>query len=192
MRAMGERIAVVVAMATVVASAAQAAAPDSCQRAALQRRIGGLGEVRILGPTGPTLLHRPLVRDGGIYMGTFHAPRPALIVGGDLPAAPRPVERVAWSDIDSVQVRKGADAGSINQGLWIGALVDLAVTARFAQGAAEMGIPRELIFPLGAVQGGLVGALFGAGIQHWRTVYPRGRGERPLLPCDAEPPGVRR
>jgi len=194
MRIVGaERIALVVALLAAAVPAAHAAAPDSCQRAALQRRIGGLREVLLVGPAGEILLRQPLVDPDGIRMREpFHPPRPALIVVGELPAAPRPVERVAWSDIDSVQVHVGGDPGSITMGFVIGALVGVLISVPFSQVAAQMGVPKQVTFSLTGGLGGLFGAAFGAGVQHWRTVFPRLRGEQSMLPCGAGRQGTDR
>ena len=54
--------------AALAAAPPRAAVPDSAARAALQRQIGHLGRVRLVGPAGETFLLRPVVRDDGLHM----------------------------------------------------------------------------------------------------------------------------
>jgi hypothetical protein len=156
------------------ASAQSGAVPDSTQRAQLESRIGRLGQVQIVGAAGTQLLPRPVVREDGIHMREpYHAPRPALIVVGDVPESRRPPASVPWDQIDSVQVREGLQPRSTLMGLGIGALVGGLISGVILHRDLErLGLSGPGVISVFSVPGAVVGFALGAGIQHWHTVYP--------------------
>jgi hypothetical protein len=176
------RVRALLALAVLLAAASAAparagAVPDSAARVALQRRIGHLGRVRLLGPAGETLLLKPAVREDGLHMREPHrVPRPAVIVIGDIPAPPPPVDFVPWSEIDEVQVARGDPA----RGLVIGALLGAGVSAvLIGTYNSSIRADTEVAMPIVAtgaailVAGGaLLGALLGSYTENWRTVHP--------------------
>jgi hypothetical protein len=170
--------AALLAAVTLAAPVAAVPAPDSAQRATLQRRIGRLGRVQIVGPSGQTLLLKPVVRDDGLHMRElYRAPRQALIEIGEVPLPPPPVPFVPWSEITAIR----APARGFASGAMMGAIFATGVTAAtlFAfrhelshdwdvyEPAVWFGAP--LVIGAGVLAGGL---LFGLVGEEWRTVYP--------------------
>lgn len=153
-------------------------APGSAQRAALQDRIGRLSRVQILGPSGATLLLKPVVRDDGLHMREpYSAPRQALIEIGDVPQPPPPVSFVSWSEIDAVQAPVRAFRSGVVTGVVLSSLIVGATLFSFRRpfmddwdrhrGTVLVGTP--LLIGTGALAGGLLFALLG---EDWQTVYP--------------------
>jgi hypothetical protein len=151
--------------------------PDSITRAALQRQIGHLGKVRLAGPAGETFLLKPVVRDDGLHMsGRWRAPRPALIVIGDVPAPPPPVDFVPWSEIDQVQVPRGDPLrGALSGAIFGAGLSAIIITGyngvvrRYPEDALPIVIAGSAILVGGCAA---VGAVVGSYTEGWRTVYP--------------------
>ena len=156
---------------TVVAGAV----PDSTARADLQRRIGHLGRVRLLGPAGETFLLKPAVREDGLHMRErWRAPRPALIVAGEVPPPPAPVDFVPWSEIDEVQVPRGDPVRGLVAGALLGAGASVVLIPA-CKGAIHMDVdfPIEALCAAVLVGGGaLCGAVVGSYTEGWRTVHP--------------------
>ncbi len=147
--------------------------PDSAQRARLQESIGHLGSVQILGAGRATLLLKPVVRDDGLHMREpYRAPRLALVEIGDVPKPPPPPDFVPWSAIEAVQVKRSMNPGSMARGFVIGGLLGALVSMPFVQALGRADVPRAPAISFFAVPGAAVGVVFGAGIQHWETVYP--------------------
>ena len=154
------------------------AVPDSATRAALQKRIGRLAKVRLLGPAGQeTILLKPLVRDDGLHMREpYRRPRPAVIVLGEVPAPPPPVDFVPWSAIDEVQVARGDPARGALSGALFGVgvvAISLAASHRVIQRYPEDAMP--LVFMGGGILVAgctVVGAVVGSYTEGWRTVHP--------------------
>jgi hypothetical protein len=170
-------LAALAASLLAAAPAVAGATPDSAARAALQRRIGRLGSVQLVGPAGSILLFKPVVREDGLHMREpWKPPRAALIVLGDVPAPPRPVEFVPWSAIEQVQVRRSG----VGTGLLAGAAFGAGLAAILAvvyhhqiTGDWETAQPVVLaggtvLVGAGAVAGMLLGSLGGG----WDTAYP--------------------
>jgi hypothetical protein len=170
--------AALLAAVTLAPSARAVPAPDSAQRAALQSRIGRLGRVQIVGPSGATLLFKPVVRDDGLHMREpYRAPRRALIEIGELPPLPPPVPFVPWSEIGVVQApangfSAGLGAGAVVAGVMAGAVIFSyrhVISREWYRydGIVMVGTP--LFIGAGALAGGL---LFGLTGEQWKTVYP--------------------
>lgn len=159
------------------ASAAGSSVPDSAQRAALERRIGRLGNVQLVGPTGGTLMLKPVVREDGLHMrGPWKPPRAALFVSGDVPAPSRPVDFVPWSAIEQVQVqRSGARTGFLAGaafGAGVAAMLALGfqheITNNWKADRAVVFVGIPALIGTGAATGMLLGSFSGG----WHTVYP--------------------
>ena len=165
------------AAALAAPTARAGAVPDSAVRAALQRQIGHLGRVQVVGPAGSTLLLKPVVREDGLHMREpWRAPRPALVVIGDVPAPPPPVDFVPWSEIAQVQVPRGDPARGAISGAIFGAglsaitlVVYNGVARRYPEEALPIVITGSAIL-IGA--GAAVGAVIGSYTENWRTIYP--------------------
>jgi hypothetical protein len=151
--------------------------PDSATRAALQRRIGRLAKVRVLGAAGETILLKPTVLEDGLRMREpYRPPRPALVVIGELPPPPPPVDFVPWSAIAEVQVARGEPV----RGLVAGALFGAGLSAilffayeRVYQRYGDEAVPVALLGGSSlTVTGAVVGATIGSFTEGWRTVYP--------------------
>lgn len=159
------------------ARALAGAVPDSATRAAVQRQIGHLGRVRIVGPAGETLLLKPVVREDGLHMREpWRRPRPALVVVGEIPAPPPPVDFVPWSGIDEVQVARGDPMRGALTGAIFGAglsAILLTVYNGVARRYPEEAVP--IVITGGAILIGgcaAVGAVAGSYTENWRTVHP--------------------
>ena len=160
-------------------SAAQGVAPDSAARAALQRRIGRLGSVQLVGPAGSVVLLEPVVREDGLHMREpWKPPRAAVFVSADTPVPPRPVEFVPWSAIEQVQVRgSGARIGLLAGAAFGAGLSGLLALAFHGQIASswESGAAQPVIIAGSAIlvgTGAVAGALIGVSGGGWHTVYP--------------------
>jgi len=175
------------ALALVAAAAgtsAAAVAPDSAARAALQARIRRLGDVRIVGSAGTVRLLVPEVRDDGLHMRRpWKPPRAALFVSPDVPAPPRPVEFVPWSEISEVQVRRSRPGRGALMGAAFGAGLSLMLAAMDRDKITEAwDQAAPVVFAGGAIvvgAGAAIGALLGSVSEDWRTVYPAPPGVRP-------------
>jgi hypothetical protein len=159
------------------ASARAGTVPDSAARAALERQVGHLGRVRIAGPAGHTLVLKPVVCEDGLHMrGPWHAPRPALVVIGDVPAPPPPVAFVPWSEIDQVQVPRGDPGRGALSGAIFGAGLSAILITIYQQAIrmdTEVALPLVLTGSAVLVgTGALFGAVAGSYAEDWRTVYP--------------------
>jgi hypothetical protein len=159
------------------APARASAVPDSTARAALERQLGHVGRVRVAGPAGHTFVLRPAVREDGLHMrGTWRAPRPALVVIGDVPGPPPPVAFVPWSEIDAVQVPRGDPLKGLFSGAIFGAGMSAILTVVY--GGVVRRYPDQalpFVFAGTAVlvaTGATIGAVAGSYAEDWRTVYP--------------------
>jgi hypothetical protein len=115
---------------------------------------------------------RLLVDGGYLEVARARISSAGVAVGPDAPsgisAAPHPA--IGWGRIDRIQTRRSsALRGAVVGALLSGAIVGAAVS----RSANTEGLGLMVIVPLEIAVGPVVGALLGAGVHHWGTLWQR-------------------